>query len=188
MKRSSLFSITLYTLLTGLLLALVSCNTTPNERKEIANREIDKLDERADQLANKTKEEAKEAKEALARRKAEEKIRKARGPVAGKQQQMEQELLGDYRNLSQVSADSLRDAYTYFLQQVRGRKDVWTMEDWDYANGIYRQLNEREKALHGDIILRHATKIKALQAEYLALENRADLKDYQRIKKEQSGQ
>jgi flagellar biosynthesis GTPase FlhF len=188
MKRAFQFPLFRTTLLTGLLLSAVSCNTTPNERKEIANREIDKLDERADQLANKTKEEALEAREALARRKADEKLRKARGPVAGKQQQMEQELLGDYQSLSQVSADSLRDAYTHFLQQVRARKDVWTMEDWDYANEIYKRLNEREKVLHDDIILRHATKIRALQAEYLALENRADLKDYQRIKKEQEGQ
>ncbi|WP_157593040.1 hypothetical protein [Rufibacter tibetensis] len=188
MKRASLLPLGFLTLLAGVMLSIASCNTTPNERKEIANREIDKLDERADQLANKTKEEAKEARAALARRKDEERIRRARGPVKGKQQQMEQELLGDYRYLSQVSADSLKDAYTHFLQQVRARKDVWTMEDWDYANGIYQRLNEREKILHGDIILRHATKIRALQAEYLALENRADLKDYQRIKKEQEGQ
>jgi len=184
MKRASLLSLNRVFVL-AVALATVSCNTTPNERKEIANREIEQIDERVENLASKTKAEAKEAKAALARRKAEAEQRRARGPVAGKQQQMDQELLGEYRYLSQVSADSLKDAYVHFLQQVRDRKDVWTMEDWDYANGIYQRLNEREEILHGDIVLRHAAKIKALQAEYLALENRADLQDYQRIKKEQ---
>ncbi|MGV3541276.1 MAG: hypothetical protein ACO1OQ_15780 [Rufibacter sp.] len=186
MKRPYLFPLSLLMFLTGLLTVTFSCDTTPRERKEIATREIDKLDERVETVASKTKEEAKEARAALARKKAESEARKARGPVAGKQKQMEQELLGEYQNLSQVNQDNLRDAYVHFLQQVRDRKDVWTMEDWDYANGIYKRLNEREKQLHDDIILRHATKIKALQAEYLALENRADLKDYQRIKKEQA--
>ncbi|MBA9075378.1 MULTISPECIES: hypothetical protein [Rufibacter] len=185
MKRPFLFPLSLFMFLTGLLTATISCDTTPRERKETVSRELDKLDERVESAANKTREEAKEAKAALARKRAQSLERKARGPVAGKQQQMEQELLGEYRFLSQVSAENIKDAYVHFLQQVRDRKDVWTMEDWDYANGIYKRLNEREKVLHEDIILRHATKIKALQAEYLALENRADLKDYQRIKKEQ---
>ncbi|WP_048921362.1 hypothetical protein [Rufibacter radiotolerans] len=164
---------------------LTSCDTTPRERKETVSREVDKLDERAADLANKTKNEARDVREALARRKAEEKERKARGPVPGKQLQMEQELLGNYKYLSSVSADSMRDAYVFFLQQVRDRNKTWTMEDWDYANAIYKRLNEREEALHDDIILRHATKIKALQAEYVALEKRADVRDYQRVKKEQ---
>ncbi|RNI31319.1 hypothetical protein EFB08_01985 [Rufibacter latericius] len=166
-------------------LLVTSCETTPRERKEIASRELEKLDEKANAAAVKTKDELKEAGKALARQRAERKAREARGPVAGKQAQMERELLGQYRILSQVPADSLRDAYVYFLQQVRDRKEVWTTEDWDYANNIYKRLNDRERALHDDIILRHATKIRALQAEYVTLENKADLRDYQRIKKEQ---
>ncbi|WP_205503698.1 hypothetical protein [Rufibacter psychrotolerans] len=189
MKRTQLFPLTLLLFLTGVLAtSLVACDTTPRERKEAAARELDKLDERASQAASKTKDELKEAGQALARQRAERKMREARGPVAGKQLQMERELLGEYRDLSAVTPDRLRDAYVHFLQQVRDRKDTWTPEDWDYANAIYKRLNDREKALHDDIILRHATKIKALQAEYLALENRADLKDYQRIKKGQPGQ
>ncbi|WP_207435448.1 hypothetical protein [Sabulibacter ruber] len=189
MKRTHLFPLPLLLFLSALLAtSMVSCDTTPRERKELASRELEKLDEKANAAATKTKDELKEAGRALSRQRAERKLREARGPVAGKQSQMERELLGDYRNLSQVSPDSLRDAYVYFMQQVRARKDVWTSEDWDYANSIYKRLNDREKALHDDIILRHATKIRALQAEYVALENRADLKDYQRIKKEQAGQ
>ncbi|WP_210487676.1 hypothetical protein [Rufibacter aurantiacus] len=189
MKRANLFSINLTAVPCLLLtLLLTACDTTPNQRKEMASRELDKLDEKANAAAVKTKDELKEAGRALARQRAERKLREARGPVAGKQAQMERELLGDYRNLSQLSADSIRDAYVHFLQQVRARKEVWTTEDWDYANAIYKRLNDRERALHGDIILRHATKIKALQAEYVAIENKADLRDYQRIKKEQAGQ
>ncbi|RNI29714.1 hypothetical protein EFA69_09175 [Rufibacter immobilis] len=168
---------------TAILLCTVSCDTTPRERKEMAANELEKLDEKASQAATKSKEELKEAGRALARQREERKKREARGPVPGKQAQMERELLGDYQNLSDVTAQNLRDAYVHFLQQVRDRKNVWTAEDWDYANAIYKRLNERERALHDDIILRHATKIKALQAEYVALENRADLQDYQRIKK-----
>ncbi len=167
-------------------ISMVACDTTPRERREVAEQEISKIDERVEDLAGKAKSEAKEAKEALARQKAERKQREARGLVPGKMSQMEQLLLGDYRNLSNVAAENLRDAYVHFLQQVRDQKDTWTLEDWDYANAIYKRLNEREKQLHDDIILRHATKIKALQAEYLTLENRADLKDYQRIKQEQA--
>ncbi len=167
---------------------VTSCDTTPRQREEAVASELEKLDEKANAAAAKTKDELKGAQRALAKQRAERKQREARGPVAGKQAQMEKELLGNYRTLSQVPADSLRDAFVYFLQQVRDRKEVWTTEDWDYANAVYKRLNERERALHDDIILRHATKIKALQAEYVALENKADLKDYQRIKKEQAGQ
>ncbi|WP_181306195.1 hypothetical protein [Rufibacter sp. XAAS-G3-1] len=185
MKRATQFSIPLLLPLVVTAFLVTSCDTTPRERKEKVADELGKLDEKANEAAVKTKDELKEAGRALARQRAERKEREARGTVAGKQAQMERELLGEYSTLSQVPANSLRDAYVYFLQQVRNRKDVWTSEDWDYANAIYKRLNEREKALHDDIILRHATKIKALQAEYVALENQADLKDYQRIKKEQ---
>src|SRR5690606_3463523 len=83
MKRLSSFTFSI-ALATFLGLTTVACNTTPNERKEIANREIDKLDERVETLADKTKREAKEAKEALQRRKTEAAARQARGPVTGK--------------------------------------------------------------------------------------------------------
>ncbi|GAA4314266.1 hypothetical protein [Nibribacter koreensis] len=189
MKRVHLFSKTFCSLaiLAGVLL-LSSCDTTPRERKEIAAREIDQLDDKAAAAASKTKEELRKSREALAKQREERKLREARGTTTGKKAQMEKELLGDYRLLSQTTPENLKDAYIYFLQQVRDRREVWTLEDWDYANAIYKQLNDREKQLHYDIILRHATKIKALQAEYLALENSADLKDYQRIKKEQQKQ
>jgi hypothetical protein len=189
MKRANQFSIRGVLLPLAVVALLVSsCDTTPRQREEAVADKLDKLDEKASEAAVKTRDELQEAGRALARQRAERKAREARGTTAGKQAQMERELLGEYRTLSQLTADSLRDAYVYFLQQVRTRKDVWTSEDWDYANGIYKRLNEREEVLHDDIILRHATKIKALQAEYVALENRADLKDYQRIKKEQAGQ
>ncbi len=184
MKRLNQFSVTI-ALASILGFATAACNTTPNERQEIAEREIDKLDERIENLADHTKREAQEAKEALQQRRTEAVARESRGTVAAKEQHMEQELLGDYRYLSQVSADSMKDAYVYFMQQVRSRKDVWSMEDWDYANAIYKRLNGQEQILHQDIILRHAAKIKALQAEYLALENKADFKDYRRVKKAQ---
>ncbi|WP_192821792.1 hypothetical protein [Rufibacter sp. LB8] len=187
MKRPYLFPVSLFMFLAGILLGTISCDSTPRERKETVNREIDKLDETVESVASKTKEEAKEARAALARKKAEDALRKSRTPAPGKLAQMEQELLGAYSNLGQTTPENLKDAYVNFLQQVRARKDAWSMEDWDYANGIYKRLNAREKELHDDIILRHATKIKALQAEYLALENKADLGEYQRIKKEQAG-
>ncbi|QHL87364.1 hypothetical protein GU926_07925 [Nibribacter ruber] len=188
MKRASLFSNTFFCLafLSGSFL-FSACDTTPRERKEIAAREIDQLDEKASAAASKTKEELKKSREALARQREERKLREARGTTAGKKAQMEKELLGDYYLLSQATPENLKDAYVHFMEQVRARRKVWTLEDWDYANAIYKQLNDREKQLHDDIVLRHATKIKALQAEYLALENSADLKDYQRIKKEQAG-
>ena len=186
MKRVFLFSKTFgsLALLSGVLL-LSSCDTTPRERKEIAAREIDQLDEKATAAATKSKEEIRKSREALAKQREERKLREARGTTAGKKAQMEQELLGEYRFLSQTTPENLKDAYVHFMEQVRDRRKVWTLEDWDYANAIYKQLNDREKLLHDDIILRHATKIKALQAEYLTLENSADVRDYQRIKKEQ---
>lgn len=187
MKSRSLFSPVLKLGLAAVLcFAGYACDTTPRERKAVAERELDKLGNAAEAAAAKSREEAKAMGKAYRQRRQEDKARHARQPVVAKQQQMEQDLLGEYRNLSQVTAGNLRDAYVHFLQQVRARQGVWTMEDWDYADAIYKRLNDREKALHDDIILRHATKIKALQAEYVALENKADVQDFQRVKKEQS--
>ncbi len=87
------------------------------------------------------------------------------------------QLLGEYQNLNAITAANVREAYLIFMGMVRAKKKNWSQNDWDYADYIYRQLNNRKDELSTTISSVDDLKIKSLQAEYLALEASQDAKD-----------
>jgi hypothetical protein len=103
---------------------------------------------------------------------------------AAAERNFKNELLGTYADLRTITPTNVAAAYTQFLRQVRAKRRTWTPRDWDYADAIFKRLNERRRAIYLDVRAADDVRVKALQAEYLALENGRDVKDLgQAIKK-----
>ncbi|WP_188811703.1 hypothetical protein [Hymenobacter cavernae] len=163
---------------TNLLLAslvwLTACDSTPRERQEIVRQEARKLDTLADKAAVKLR--------AAGRRTMQydsaARVRKSQPLGKAAEASFTKELLGTYSDFQSINPDNVAAAYTQFMRQVRAKRRTWTQRDWDYADAIYKHLNERRRAIRLDIRASDDVRIKSLQAEYLALENGRDLKDY----------
>lgn len=92
-------------------------------------------------------------------------------------QKRQAQLLSEYQDLTTITAANAREAYLIFMGTVRAKKRTWTQDDWDYANYVYGQLNDRKAALNATLSAADKLKIRSLQAEYLALEAGQDAKD-----------
>lgn len=91
--------------------------------------------------------------------------------------QWRQQLLREYAQIDQLEASQMREAYLTFMGSVRTKRRSWTMQDWDYVDYVYGQLNQRRRQLEEQIRTADNLKIRSLQAEYLALEGSADTQD-----------
>jgi hypothetical protein len=86
-------------------------------------------------------------------------------------------LLSNYSDLKTVTPANAKVAYLLFMGVVRAKKDSWSQEDWDYADAVYGELNQRKREIENNISNADGFKIKTLQGEYLTLEAAADAKD-----------
>ena len=97
-----------------------------------------------------------------------------RSHSAGATEEWEQNLLGDWATAT-LNETNVEAAYETFMGRVREQKENWTDEDWEMAKHVLNQLNERKKAISGNISTEAEVKIKALQMEFHTLETAADL-------------
>ncbi|RYU78293.1 hypothetical protein [Hymenobacter persicinus] len=171
MKSSSLFFLPAAALLAAV--ALTSCDTTPRERQEIVRTEARNLDSLADRAAAKLKTAGHRAATFDSTSRA-----RNRQPLDNTSlSTFTAELLGTYASIETLTPTTIEPAYKQFLQQVRARQKQWTQRDWDYATAIYKRLNEQLKAIRLDVKGRDELHIRALQAEFTALETGRDVKD-----------
>lgn len=89
----------------------------------------------------------------------------------------EKKLLGQYADKSTINENNVREAYITFLENVRANKDNWTDKDWEMAKMVMENLNQRKAELTGNIPTDTEVKIKALQMEFRTLETASDVGD-----------
>ncbi|WP_299756430.1 hypothetical protein [uncultured Pontibacter sp.] len=90
---------------------------------------------------------------------------------------MQQELLGEFANMSAISAANTRQAYITFMENVRAKKDNWADQDWQNAKNVLERLNAHKETVEKELGTDDKGKIKLLQAEFRSLETKADIKD-----------
>lgn len=175
MKSWTLYSRRLwpYSFVVGAAWLITACDSTPRERQEVVRQEARKLDTLANEAAAKLR----TAGQRTAAYGKEARARKNQPLNAAADASFTRELLGTYADLSTITPDNVAAAYTQFLRQVRAKRRDWSQRDWDYADVIFKRLNERRRAIYLDVRASDDVRVKALQAEYMALENGRDLKD-----------
>ncbi|UOQ73089.1 hypothetical protein [Hymenobacter cellulosilyticus] len=155
------------------LLTLSACDTTPRERQEIVRDEARKLDTLADRAADKLRNAGRRA----ARYDSAARIRNRQPLDAAATATFTQQLLGSYSDVESLTPATIEPAYVQLLRQTRAQRRQWSQRDWDYATSIYKRLNEQLKAIRLDVKGRDEVHIRALQAEFTALETSRDVKD-----------
>ncbi|MCC9135009.1 hypothetical protein ACFSKU_19050 [Pontibacter silvestris] len=88
--------------------------------------------------------------------------------------QWQDQLLGEYDEIDNITPNNIREAYLTFMGVVRTKRRNWSQNDWDYVDHIYSKLNQRRRQIEDQIGTRDNLKIRSLQAEYLTLESAAD--------------
>lgn len=157
----------------GLLAGLTACDSTPRERQDMVRQEARRLDTLADQAAAKLRTAGRRA----SRFDSTSKVRSRTPLDKAAETTFSNELLGTYAGVEQLTTATIEPAFVQFMQQVRARRKAWTQRDWDYATAISRRLNAQFRALRLDIKGRDEVHIRALQAEFTALETGRDVKD-----------
>ena len=154
-------------------LLLTACDSTPRERQAAVEKGVNKLDTLADRAGDKLSAAAGRA----ARYDSTARARKREPLNPAALTTFTTELLGTYADVNQLTVSTIEPAYTQLLRQVRARRRAWTQRDWDYATAVYRRLNERFRAIRLDVKGRDELHIRALQAEFNALETGRDVQD-----------
>ena len=150
-----------------LALLLVACDSTPRERQAIAAKELKKLDT----LARTGGQRLARAARKTAAYDAANRARRAQPLDAARQRTMAANLLGPYANqLDQLTPATVAGAYAQFIRETRTRHAQWTPRDWDYARAAYQRLNAELKRLRLDLPAREELKVRARQAEFVALQ------------------
>ncbi|MEJ8757071.1 hypothetical protein WG947_08695 [Pontibacter sp. H259] len=145
----------------------------PQTREEL--RRINKdIESNFDSLSAESKEEYRQLKSRYESWEAQQERRQQRPLNAAKITTWKDQLLREYKDINQIKPANIREAYLTFMGTVRIKKNNWTQDDWDYVDHVYRALNDRREQIESQIATGDRLKIRALQAEYLALEGAAD--------------
>lgn len=158
-----------------------------NEFRSWVNAQTNKLEERTEEDWKKTKEDFKQRTEELDRKqenfseklradyqqiKADFKAReKERDSMANREAQLtkwERDLLGQYANGTALSAANIEQAYQNFMSNVRARNKNWGQQDWEMADAVLEELNQRKEAFD-ELPDETEVRIKTLQMEFAAL-------------------
>lgn len=131
------------------------------------------LDQKQEQFSAELKEEYQQLKQEF--NEADEAYTNARSEA--RMAEWESKLLGQWADMNTINAANVRDAYITFMENVRTQKAEWINEDWDMAKVVLQQLNDRKDEINADIDTDSEVKIKALQMEFLTLETAADVVD-----------
>ena len=153
--------------LMGFSLLLTSCDSTPRERQEAARQAGHELDTLTRTAAHKLARVGK----ATSSYDAANRARRAR-PLDPRQQiAMETKLMGPYSGqINALTPQDLPLAYAQLVRETRARRATWTDRDWDYARAVYQRLNDQVKQIRMDMPARDEVRVRARQAEFVALQ------------------
>lgn len=148
-------------------LLLTSCDSTPRERQEAASKAGRKLDTLASTAAHKLARVGK----GTASYHAANRARRARPLDPRQQLAMEAKLLGPYSGqINALTPQDLPAAYGQLVRETRAQRATWTDRDWDYARAVYQRLNDQVKQIRLDMPARDEVRVRARQAEFVALQ------------------
>ncbi|MEJ8800640.1 hypothetical protein [Pontibacter sp. H249] len=145
----------------------------PKVKEELRQRNA-QLEQNVDSLSEKSKQEYRDLRARYERWEERQDRRQQQPLEPAKLNQFKDQLLREYKDLNNVNAANIREAYLTFMGTVRTKRRNWTQDDWDYVDNVYGQLNERRSQVEGQIPTTDKIKIRTLQAEYLTLEGAAD--------------
>lgn len=145
----------------------------PETREKIRDINAD-IERNFDSLSTKSQEEYHQLKERYAQWEAEQEQRQQQPLQPDEIERWEDELLREYTDIETITPQNVREAYLTFMGSVRAKQRTYTQNDWDYVDHVYSKLNQRRRQIEGQMSTADKLKIRALQAEYLALEGAAD--------------
>lgn len=150
----------------GLALLLTACDSTPRERQELARQELAKLDTAARTGGRTLRRLGRQTVSFDSANRARRAV-----PLSPKQQRItDQQLLGSYApQLNQLTVSTIAGAYGELLRATRVRQRNWQLRDWDYAQNTYQRLNQQLARIRLDLPARDEVRIRAWQAEFVAL-------------------
>ncbi|MBO2010612.1 hypothetical protein [Hymenobacter negativus] len=148
-------------------LLLSSCDSTPRERQEAAREAGHKLDTVARTATHKLARIGKGA----ATYNANNRARRARPLDPRQELAMEAKLMGPYSGqINALTPQDLPAAYGQLVRETRTQRTSWTDRDWDYARAVYQRLNDQLKQIRMDMPARDEVRVRARQAEFVALQ------------------
>lgn len=142
--------------------------------KDELQRRNQQLERNFDSLSDKSQNEYRQLQDRYKRWENRQERRQQQPLDTKKLSQLEKQLLQEYSDINQIKAANYREAYLTFMGGVRAKRKSWTLDDWDYVDNIYGQLNQRYRQIESELPTTDKIKIRTLQAEYLALEGSAD--------------
>lgn len=145
----------------------------PETRERIRDINAD-IEQNFDSLSTETKAEYQELKKGYAEWEQEQERRQMQPLKPQEIANWKTQLLGEYSNLEAITPQTIREAYLTFMGSVRTKQRSYSQGDWDYVDHVYSDLNQRRREVEGQMSTGDKLKIRALQAEYLALEGAAD--------------
>lgn len=148
--------------------------------KDELRRRNQKLERNFDSLSDKSQEEYRQLQDRFERWENRQERRQQQPLDTNKLSDLAKQLLQEHRFISQIEPTNYREAYLTFMGGVRAKRKNWTLDDWDYVDNIYSQLNQRYRQLENELSTSDKIKIRTLQAEYLALEGSADTQNMMR--------
>ncbi|GAA4353381.1 hypothetical protein GCM10023185_13960 [Hymenobacter saemangeumensis] len=148
-------------------LFLTSCDSTPRERQAAVKDELNELDT----LARKGTRKIANLGKAAARVNAANRRRRD-SPLDPRQEiAMESQLMGPYSGqIDNLTPADLPAAYAQLVRSARAQRSTWSERDWDYARAVYKRLNDQVKQIRMDLPARDEVRIRARQAEFVALQ------------------
>ncbi|SIT93880.1 DUF6565 domain-containing protein [Pontibacter indicus] len=85
--------------------------------------------------------------------------------------------LAGTNKIGQLKASQLRGTFVRFMENVRAQRTDWSLRDWDYAEHVYLQLNDRKQQVLSQMTNSDKMKVAALQVEFNTLRKSRDAKD-----------
>ncbi|MBB6610758.1 hypothetical protein H7F15_06890 [Pontibacter sp. Tf4] len=132
------------------------------------------LERNVDSLSTESKEEYRQLRDRYQRWEERQDRRQNQPLEESKLRTWREQLLREYKDISNIQPANLREAYLTFMGTVRTKRRNWTQDDWDYVDHVYSSLNARRGQVENNLSTADKLKIRTLQAEYLALEGAAD--------------
>jgi small-conductance mechanosensitive channel len=128
-------------------------------------RRTEELDQKQERFSARLKADYQQIKEDF---KAREQERDSLSNRQARLSQWERDLLGQYANGASITAGNIQLAYSTFIDNVRARHKTWDNEDWEMAELVLEELNQRKEAFDG-MADEAEVRIKAMQMEFEAL-------------------
>lgn len=134
--------------------------------KQDFRRRTEELDRKQDRFSERVRADYQQIKEDFKKREQE------RDSMADKQSRLakwEGDLLGQYANGASMNAANVEEAYKNFMSNVRARYKTWNQNDWEMANLVLEELNQRKTAFD-DLSDETEVRIKAMQMEFVTMQ------------------